>query len=120
MKKIIENSLRKTRSYLDYRALVGTLLAEGKSTGPEQSEDLTTYSALNDRRMKRLDKTIKISEETIQEFQKVKQPQTWLVLTEGWCGDAAQSLPILNKIASYTANIDLKIVLRDENLDLMD
>ena len=75
---------------------------------------------LNDRRMKRLDKTIKISEETIQEFQKVKQPQTWLVLTEGWCGDAAQNLPILDKIASDTANIDLKIVLRDENLDLMD
>ena len=40
--------------------------------------------------MKRLDKTIKISEETIQEFQKVKQPQTWLVIAEGWCGDATK------------------------------
>ena len=120
MKKIIENSLQTAISYKGYRSLVRNLLTEGKSTGPEQSEDLTNYSMLNDRRMKRLDKTIKISEETIQEFQKVKQPQTWLVLTEGWCGDAAQSLPILNKIASDTANIDLKIVLRDENLDLMD
>jgi len=120
MKKIIENSLQTAISYKDYRSLVRNLLTEGKSTGPEQSEDLTNYSMLNDRRMKRLDKTIKISEETIQEFQKVKQPQTWLVLTEGWCGDAAQNLPILNKIASGTANIDLKIVLRDENLDLMD
>ena len=120
MKKIIENSLKTAISYSDYRSLVSNLLIKGKSTGPEQSEDLTNYSMLNDRRMKRLDKTIKISEETIQEFQKVKQPQTWLVLTEGWCGDAAQNLPILNKIASDTANIDLKIVLRDENLDLMD
>ena len=120
MKKIIENSLKTAISYSDYRSLVSNLLIKGKSTGPEQSDDLTNYSTLNDRRMKRLDKTIKISEETIQEFQKVKQPQTWLVLTEGWCGDAAQNLPILNKIASDTANIDLKIVLRDENLDLMD
>ncbi len=120
MKKIIENSLKTAISYSDYRSLVSNLLIKGKSTGTEQSEDLTNYSMLNDRRMKRLDKTIKISEETIQEFQKVKQPQTWLVLTEGWCGDAAQNLPILNKIASDTANIDLKIVLRDENLDLMD
>ena len=120
MKKIIEKSLKTAISYSGYRSLVSNLLIKGKSTGPEQSEDLTNYSMLNDRRMKRLDKTIKISEETIQEFQKVKQPQTWLVLTEGWCGDAAQSLPILNKIASDTANIDLKIVLRDENLDLMD
>ncbi|WP_339341387.1 thioredoxin family protein [uncultured Polaribacter sp.] len=120
MKKIIENSLKTAISYAAYRGLVSNLLIKGKSTGPEQSEDLTNYSMLNDRRMKRLDKTIKISEETIQEFQKVKQPQTWLVLTEGWCGDAAQNLPILDKIASDTANIDLKIVLRDENLDLMD
>jgi hypothetical protein len=120
MKKIIEKGLKTAISYSGYRSLVHNLLSKGKSTGPEQSEDLTNYSMLNDRRMKRLDKTIKISKETIQEFQKVKQPQTWLVLTEGWCGDAAQSLPILNKIASDTANIDLKIVLRDENLDLMD
>ena len=76
MKEIIENSLKKTISYIDYRALVRDLLAEGKSTGPEQSEDLTNYSLLNDQRMKRLDKTIKISEETIQEFQKVSAPQT--------------------------------------------
>ena len=120
MKKIIEKSLKTAISYSGYRSLVKNLLIKGKSTGTEQSEDLTNYSMLNDRRMKRLDKTIKISEETIQEFQKVKRPQTWLVLTEGWCGDAAQNLPILDKIASDTANIDLKIVLRDENLDLMD
>ena len=60
MKEIIENSLKKTLSYKDYRALVSNLLAEGKSTGPEQSEDLTNYSLLNDRRMQRLDKKIKI------------------------------------------------------------
>jgi hypothetical protein len=120
MKEIIENSLKKTISYIDYRALVRDLLAEGKSTGPEQSEDLTNYSLLNDRRMKRLDKTIKISEETIQEFQKVSAPQTWLVITEGWCGDAAQNLPVLNKIATASDYIDLKVLLRDENLALMD
>ena len=120
MKEIIANSLQKTISYTDYRALVRNLLAEGKATGPEQSKDLTNYSRLNDRRMKRLDKTIKISEEVMLAFQKLKQPQTWLVLTEGWCGDAAQNIPVLNKIAEATEQIDLKIVLRDEHLPLMD
>jgi hypothetical protein len=120
MREIIEDSLKKTTSYLDYRALVHNLLAEGKSTGQEQSEDLTKYSLLNDRRMERLDKKIKISHETIQEFQKIKQPQTWLVITESWCGDAAQNLPVLNKIAATTDHINLKVVLRDENLALMD
>ncbi len=120
MKKVIEESLQNAISYLEYRELVSNLLAEGKSTGPNQSEDILNYSLLNDRRMKRLDKTISISEKTKTALHKVKTPQTWLVLTEGWCGDAAQNLPIINKIAEENENIDLKLVLRDENLELMD
>ena len=120
MKEIIENSLKNTISYAEYRSLVSSLLEEGKATGPIQSEALTNYSLLNDKRMKRLDKTIKISEETISEFKKVTAPQTWLVITEGWCGDAAQNIPVLQKIADITDKVDLKIVLRDENLPLMD
>ncbi|WBX71565.1 thioredoxin family protein [Tenacibaculum retecalamus] len=120
MKKIIENSLEKAISYSEYRVLVKSLLDEGKSTGPNQSDDLLNYSLLNDKRMKRLDKTIKISEETIAKLKDIKEPQTWLVLTEGWCGDAAQNLPVINKIAEENSNIQLKVVLRDENLELMD
>lgn len=120
MREVIENSLKNALSYEGYRAFVSALLTNGKATGMEQSEALTNYSLLNDKRMKRLDKTIKLSEETLQEFQKISEPKTWLVLTEGWCGDAAQSLPVLNKIAKSTDKIDLKVILRDENLPLMD
>tara|TARA_B110000046_G_scaffold172209_1_gene193745 strand:+ start:139 stop:741 length:603 start_codon:yes stop_codon:yes gene_type:complete len=120
MKNTLKKSLKNSLSYLEYKDLVKNLLAENKSTGPNQSEDLTNYSLLNDRRMKRLDKTIKISEETAEEIKKVNKPQTWLLITEGWCGDAAQNLPIINKMADLNDYIDLKLVLRDENLELMD
>lgn len=120
MKEVIDSSLKKGISYTEYRDLVSDLLKEQKSTGPNQSEALYNYSLLNDRRMKRLDKTSKLTEETIENVKKISQPQTWLVLTEGWCGDAAQNLPVLNKIAEENENIDLKLVLRDENLELMD
>ena len=120
MKNIIEKSLENTLSYKEYRDLVSNLLAEGKATGNNQSDDLTNYSMLNDRRMKRLDKTIKISEETVTEIQKIKEPQTWLVITEGWCGDAAQNLPVISKIAETNNQVQLKLVLRDEHEDLMD
>ncbi|KAB1157195.1 thioredoxin family protein [Tenacibaculum aiptasiae] len=120
MKEIIESSLQKAISYPEYRTLVKELLEQGKSTGLTQSDALLNYSLLNDKRMKRLDKTIKISEETIAKVKDVKEPQTWLVLTEGWCGDAAQNLPVINKIAEENPNIQLKLVLRDENLELMD
>tara|TARA_R110000787_G_scaffold7987_5_gene26869 strand:- start:1180 stop:1767 length:588 start_codon:yes stop_codon:yes gene_type:complete len=119
MKNIIEKSLQKGISYEAYRTLVSDLLASGKSTGEEQSEFLLNYSMLNDKRMKRLDKTIKLSEETITTAKNSSKPVTWLLLTEGWCGDAAQTLPIINKIANESDQIDLKIILRDENEELM-
>ena len=120
MEKILENSLQKAISYQEYRNLVSDLLAKGKSTGPNQSEDILNYSLLNDKRMKRLDKTIKLSDDVIASIKDIKTPQTWLVLTEGWCGDAAQNLPIINKLAEENPNINLQLILRDENLDLMD
>lgn len=120
MKDIIQKSLENTFTYIEYRALVSNLLLEQKSTGPEQSEALTNYSMLNDKRMKRLDKTIKMVDTTIAAFSETIQPQTWLVITEGWCGDAAQNIPVVNKIAALNDNINLKVVLRDDNLELMD
>lgn len=120
MKENIKKSLQKTYSYQEYKTLVSTLLLEGKSTGPNQSEFLTNYSMLNDRRMKRLDKTVKITEETKSFIYGVTEPQTWLVITEGWCGDAAQNLPVIHKMAELNNNINLQLVLRDDNLALMD
>jgi hypothetical protein len=120
MKEILSKSLENTYTYKEYRLLVSDLLEQGKSTGPNLSDDLSIYSLLNDRRMKRLDKTIKITDESLKEISLIKEEQTWLVITEGWCGDAAQNLPVINKLAEINTNIKLKLVLRDENLELMD
>ncbi len=120
MKQLIAKSLENAISYSEYRTLVHDLLTDGKSTGPVQSEALTNYSLLNDRRMKRLDKTIKISNQTKAVFKSITEKQTWLLLSEGWCGDAAQNLPVIHKLATENKNITLKIILRDEHLAVMD
>ena len=119
MKAIIEAALAKSMNYIQYRNLVSTLLAEGKATGPEQSEALLHYSSLNDTRMKRLDKTMVVTEAHTEKILGLEREYIWLVLTEGWCGDAAQIVPILNKMAAIGDKITLKIVLRDENEALM-
>ncbi len=115
IKKGIDNSY----SYEEYRTLVSDLLKESKSTGHQQSEALTNYSMLNDRRMKRLDKTLKIDPSIENTFSKMEANITWLVLTEGWCGDAAQSLPVINKLAKMNDGINLRIISRDDNDELM-
>jgi len=119
MKDLIKDSLTKSTSYTTFRSLVSDLLEKGKSTGPNQSDALLNYSMLNDKRMARLDKKIKLSESTIERLQKINKSQTWLLITEGWCGDAAHILPVMNKMSTENENINLKVVLRDENPELM-
>ena len=119
MKKIIEKALQNSFSYLSYRNHVSELIKEGKSTGHSQTEDLLHYSELNETRLKRLDKTIKVTPEIESQLGNLPKNYTWLVIAEGWCGDAAQLLPIINKMAEVSEYIDLKIVLRDDNDALM-
>ena len=115
MKSIIENSLSQSHSYVDYRNYISDILKEGKSTGKEQSEALTHYSELNEARMNRLEKKVKISTEIIQKLNQLNGDYIWLVISEGWCGDAAQILPVIYKMAELSERIDFKIVFRDEN-----
>jgi hypothetical protein len=112
-------ALGNSYSYEEYRNLVEKLAAEGKSTGPVQTEALANYTQLNDRRMKRWDKTLRFSEEAVSKITAVSKKMTWTVLTESWCGDASPALPVMNKIAELNPNIELRVVLRDENTDLM-
>lgn len=119
MKSIIQSALQNSHSYSEYRTLVSKLISEGKSTGNEQSADLLHYSELNEVRMKRLEKTLKLDLEVEKALQNLKSKQTWLVISEGWCGDAAQILPIIKLMSEASKNIDLKLVFRDENEELI-
>lgn len=119
MKSSVAKALFNSYSYLEYKKVVTDLLAEGKSTGKEQSLELLNYTALNETRLKRLDKTIVITEEIKSKLKALKKEYIWLVIAEGWCGDAAQILPILNKMALESNKIKLKIIFRDSNDDLM-
>ncbi len=119
MKHIIENSLANSYSYEDYRTRLQNLLTVGKTSGDEQSADLVHYSELNETRMNRLDKTIKITPENEAFLATINKEYIWLVLSEGWCGDAAQILPIINKMAQISNKVELKIAFRDENPELM-
>ncbi len=50
----------------------------------------------------------------------INKPLIWLTITEGWCGDAAQNIPVIEKIASENQLIQTGYLLRDNNLELMD
>ncbi|MGB3618913.1 MAG: thioredoxin family protein [Catalinimonas sp.] len=106
--------------YGAYRALVDKLLADGKATGEVQSEARVHYTKLNVSRMNRLDRTTKLTEELRGTLADLKEDYTILVLTEGWCGDAAQIVPVLEKVAEASPHLHLRLLLRDEHPGVMD
>lgn len=117
---INQSFINEAYTYASYRELLDDLLEEGKTTGANQSESMTNYAMLNQKRMRKWDKIGKITSELMEKIMSLDQKMTWLVITEGWCGDAAQNLPFLNKMAQLNPNINLRFVLRDENLPLID
>ncbi|NBL64628.1 thioredoxin family protein [Flavobacterium sp. NST-5] len=119
MKTIISDSLQNAYTYLEYRNLVSDLIVAEKSTGNVQSEEILHYSKLNETRMNRLDKTIMITPENVERLKLLRKEYLWLVISEGWCGDATQILPIMHKMNVISDNIEFKVVLRDEHEDLM-
>lgn len=116
MKEYIDRSM----SYEEYTGLIDRLLQEGHTTGPIQSEEMLHYAKLNRRRMLRLEKTAKLDDAVKRAAKDVDRRLIWLTITEGWCGDAAQNIPIFEKIAAESINIETRYILRDENVELID
>lgn len=103
-------------SYPEFIAWVTQLVAEGKTSGPKQTEMLAHFTALNLKRMERIYKTTEITTHLSSALALLETKQTWVVITEAWCGDSAQILPVVARVAEDAEGlVDLKIIMRDEN-----
>ncbi|MHC1739466.1 MAG: thioredoxin family protein [Ignavibacteriaceae bacterium] len=95
--------------------------AEGKiNSGEGIAPDLFEYTKLNIHRMKRILKTYTPSEEIAKRIKNIEREMIWMVITEDWCGDSAQNLPYIYKIAELSEKIKFCIIERDSNPEIMD
>ena len=120
MKNINPTIIKNAMDYATYRQTIDTLMENGKTTGDNHSPAMIEYTRMNVVRMKRLDKTTKVLPEVAAELQAIKRPITLLVLTEAWCGDAAQILPVVEHMIAAVPTMTARYILRDEHLDIMD
>jgi len=108
-------------TYSQYRDLIDSLLKSNKTTGDDHSEAMLHYSKMNVQRMSRVDKTGVLNEAFIQAIHKLDKSYQLLVISEGWCGDAAQIVPLFKKMVEFAPEkFALRFVLRDKNLPLID
>lgn len=117
---ITENHLAAALSYADYLKLVEELVSKNATSGSQQSETFIQYTKINLQRLTRVNKTTLLHESLQNTLRHLTKNYIWVVLTESWCGDAAQSLPVLHLMEEYGNKIELKLLLRDEHLDVMD
>lgn len=114
-KKDIERSI----SFNEYYSLIERLANECGTTGDDQSQTYVEHTKLNYSRMKRILKTIEPLDDVTNTTDCFDDKITWLVIAESWCGDAAQNVPVMQIMAEVNPNINLRVILRDENSDLM-
>jgi hypothetical protein len=112
---LIEQSI----TYEAYAQFIEDLLAQYHHRNPDSVDEHIHFTRMNLISMERLDKTARMMAVTRVQMAKV-MPMIWLVLTETWCNDAAQVLPVLNKMAKLNKNVQFQILFRDQQPKLMD
>jgi len=76
--------------------------------------DYEQYLTLNRFRFDRIYKTFSTSLEFNQLLDKIHQKSTWIIVTEPWCGDAAQNVPVLLRIIEQLPGASYSLELRDQ------
>ena len=113
-RELIDNAM----NYARYRADI-----EGRIAAPpagEQADKMLPYMRKHASMMAAFDLSYRVSD-LMRAALNEARPAIWLVLTEGWCGDAAYSCPLFAAIEKAAADkIKLRFLLRDQHPDLMD
>lgn len=114
--KFTKEFLSNSFSYNSYRELIDSLLLEGRTTGDDQEASKIEYTKLNVSRMNRIHKTTVVNQE-LNGLNKSKQH--WVLISEAWCGDAANTVPVVAKMCEHLQTAELHILLRDDNPEVM-
>ena len=59
-------------------------------------------------------------QEDVARIQEAGAPLRFLVLTDDWCGDAVNTVPVVARLAEHAPNADLRIVPRDAYPEVRD
>src|SRR5262249_40323631 len=89
----------------------------------EQGLTYEAYKAQMTRNRERFEsneQTVELPGDDLAFFTGLPAPLHVLVLAEDWCGDVIANLPVLGRIAAESGRLDLRVFLRDQNLDLID
>ena len=113
------NQLADSYSYPAFRQHIAEALAQ-PAPDPKQAKLLPYYQEAADR-LDRIGPAVALLPELQAAVSQLAQPYIWAIITEGWCGDGSETVPIIEAVAQVSGgHLETRYFLRDANLDLMD
>jgi Thioredoxin len=101
-------------NYAEYLQYTETVLSGPEYPAPYDNPAYLEYGRLGLSRMNRWNKVLTLHDDLVRLIRKMDRPQTWIVITEPWCGDAAPMVPYIARLAEVNPLIRLDIQLRDQ------
>lgn len=96
-----------------YTQLFEEILNGSHNDAPYDKESYLTYTKLNFSRQKRWLKQAQLNPELVEHLKNLPSKQSWVLITEPWCGDASHSNPFIYLLSQLSENIEFSINLRD-------
>jgi selT/selW/selH-like putative selenoprotein len=89
----------------------------------EQGLTYEAYKAQMTRNLDRLEANEQLANldpADIAYFRNLTAPIHLLIIGEDWCGDVINNVPVIARMAQETSKLNIRLFLRDQNLDIMD
>ncbi len=100
--------------------MTDTMTMRDRYLGAPEFEDMLASADKNADLWASVWRRAAVSEEYLRRVNAVGGAWHLLVLSEDWCGDAVNTVPVVAKLAALAPTLDLRVLARDENVDLMD
>lgn len=100
-------------TFQDYKDYFKSIIENSAPIAPYDDPEYIEYTKLNWSRSNRILKHGVINEELSDFVKNIQTPQSWIVITEPWCGDAAQIVPYFHLISTLNPLISIDFELRD-------
>jgi len=83
-------------------------------------EEYKAQMTRNRDRLEANEQTVVLDPDDVQFFSQLPNPINGLVLVEDWCGDVINNIPVVTRLAEASGKLNLRFLLRDQSLDIMD
>jgi hypothetical protein len=119
MPSVISSVLSQTIAWGEYYNIARRYAEADDRPELYRDEKMLRYTRENIGRMDHILDTINIESKLYNLLAALRRDLTWVALSEPWCGDASQVVPVLYTIASCSDKIAFRILQSDAYADVM-